>query len=251
MASGQRDPTVESKVPYSRWRRNLDLAATVGIIVVCACVTWLIATGRFSVQPSNPTAGSSTPLPPDPISIAGAEYEGSKTARVAMIEYSDFECPYCSVFANEVLPALERKYVIPGKVLFAFRNLPLERRHPDAFGAAEAAECAGRQGKFWEMHSVLFQDQTHLDRPAIMSRAVALHLDSRQFQECLQGQARDKVKDDQSTAASLSVSGTPTFFVGLIGTDGGVKIVERLAGAKPVVEFERSLDKVLGSVPVR
>jgi len=251
MAFEPRDPTLDSGLRDGRWKQILDLASTIGILVVCASLIWIIATGRVPASSSTLTAESSMPLPADPISIADSEHEGSTTARVALIEYSDFECPYCAVFANEVLPAIERNYVNQGTVLFAFRHLPLERRHASAFGAAEAAECAGRQGKFWPMHHVLFQDQAHLDRPTILARAAELNLDSSKFQDCLQGQAKDKIKHDQLTAASLSVSGTPTYFVGLITADGSVRVTARLAGARPIAEFEHALDKALGSVPKR
>jgi protein-disulfide isomerase len=251
MARQQEDLSVAPNGPHGRVRRGLELAATVGTILVCASVLWLIATRQFSLPTAARALGPPAVLPQDPISIADDEWEGINTASVAIIEYSDFECPYCAVFANEVLPAIEKSYVVPGKVLLVFRHLPLEQRHPSAFGAAEAAECAGRQGKFWEMHRLLFQDQAHLEKPNLLKRAVALHLDPRQFDECLHEEARGKIRQDQLTAASLSVSGTPTFFVGSVMRDGRVRIVNRLAGAKPFAEFERVLNTLLDAGSAR
>src|SRR5712691_1751168 len=100
-------------------------------------------------------------LPRDPISIANEPVMGDRAAKVAVIEYSDFQCPFCARYAKETFPQITSDYVDTGKVKYAFHDLPLDF-HKYAFKAAEAAHCAGDQGKFWEMHGLLFQNQAAL-----------------------------------------------------------------------------------------
>jgi protein-disulfide isomerase len=157
---------------------------------------------------------------------------------------SEFECPFCARFAADTLPALEKTYVATGKVLLAFRHFPLERIHPSAMQAAEAAECAGSQGRFWEMHDLLFQSPKQLDRPSLDARARALGLDQQAFGRCLNGQR--KIRQEASAAAGLKVSGTPTFFIGSL-SDGQVTVAHRVSGAQPFASFQRILDDLLST----
>jgi protein-disulfide isomerase len=163
-----------------------------------------------------------------------------------MIEFSDFQCPYCAVFARSTLPVLERDFIQTGRVLFAFRNLPLRSIHPLAQGAAEGAACAGQQGKFWEMHNSLFSDQRHLDQTSLLRRADAIQLHASTFASCLNGGATDVIQEDESAAQALGIDGTPTFFLGTLLADGRVRVLNVLTGARPVLEFEGSLTALLG-----
>jgi len=184
-------------------------------------------------------------LPPEPVSLEGAAIRGSRAAKVAIIEHSDFQCPYCGRFAREILPELEKGYVATGKVLLAFREFPLTI-HPFAEKAAEAAECAGRQGKFWEMHDRLFVKQ-QLDPPSLEAHAKALHLSPGVFDTCLAGEAADKVRQDTEAGKALLVTGTPTFFVGTIQPDGRVKVLQRVSGALPLAQFGAALDRIIAA----
>src|SRR4051794_7424651 len=111
---------------------------------------------------------------PPAISIQGAPARGSADAKVVVIEYSDFQCPYCGKFARETFANVEQKYIAPGRVRYVFRNFPLDESHPKAFKAADAAECANQQGKFWEMHAQLFANQQALDPGDLASHARAV-----------------------------------------------------------------------------
>jgi protein-disulfide isomerase len=117
--------------------------------------------------------------------------------------------------------------------------------HPFAEKAAEAAECAGRQGRFWEMHAQLFRNQQQLAIENLFRYASDIHLDPDLFGRCLNGEASQTVKDDVALATSFAISATPTFFVGVVQSDGQVKVTDRLAGAQPAQQFEAAVDKLL------
>ena len=134
-------------------RELLDVIATIAIIAMAGIVGWSTfhTTTTVASQPRSPTRD--IPLPEAPIPLAGAAIEGSDTAPLAVIEFSDFQCPFCANFARDTLPQLREKYVRTGKVRLAFQHLPL-KAHRFAETAARAANCAGRQTKFWQMHGV-------------------------------------------------------------------------------------------------
>ena len=240
-----------------RWRSALEVIQAVAIIAVCAAILWVLlfrgaqpvpsaqaaATGRGSAAPPPPP-----PLPAEPLSLDGAARLGSAEAAIALIVYSDFQCPYCGRFARETLPTLVAEYIKPGKVLLAFRHFPLAN-HVFAQKAAESAECAGQQGKFWEMHDGLFFNQRDLNLDALAERAHALGLDARRFNSCLEGLAVGRVQSDFKAGQGLTVTGTPTFFAGLRLPDGRVKVSKRFAGAAPVNQFRTTLDGLLATLP--
>ena len=181
------------------------------------------------------------------ISIQGAPSRGSATAKVVVVEYSDFQCPYCGKFARETFAAIEERYITPGKVRYVFRNFPLDEAHPKAFKAAEAAECANQQGKFWEMHARLFANQQALDPGDLVSHAKAVGVEESAFQKCLGGAAKAKVKRDFNDGLKAGVGGTPTFLLGIAEKDGKVRVVKALSGSQTTESFTAALDEVLAS----
>jgi protein-disulfide isomerase len=168
-----------------------------------------------------------------------------------VIEYSDFECPFCGRFALQTLPAIVKKYVDTGKLLVAFKHLPLESKHPFALHAAEAAECSRRLGRFWEMHDALFEEPVMLQPESLRAKAKRIGLDSSRFDQCLKGGATTRVKQDLSEAQAFAITGTPTFIFGVVETPSRLKALRRQSGAIPVEAFERIVDQLLESVPVR
>jgi protein-disulfide isomerase len=140
------------------------------------------------------------------------------------------------------LPEISKQYIDSGRVQLAFRHHPIAQLHSAATKAAEAALCAGRHGKFWEMHAALFQDQHNLDQVSLMTRARVLGLDESSFRACLGGAVLDQVQEDLRTAEDLGLSGTPAFLIGTRMADGRVKVSEVLVGAQPVERFQRALD---------
>ena len=142
---------------------------------------------------------------------------GSIDAPVIMVEYADFECPYCAQ-AYPVVKALEDD--LGGLLAVAFRHFPLATVHPHAQLAAEAAEAAGAQQRFWDMHDTLFEHQSRLDPQALVGYASMLHLDQTRFTQDLAEQRHAaKVREDFMGGVRSGVSGTPTFFInGLMHT---------------------------------
>jgi protein-disulfide isomerase len=136
---------------------------------------------------------------------------GPDHARVTLIEYGDFECPICSNAVGPVQMLLER---FPQQVRFVFRHFPLEDAHPHALLAAEAAECAGAQGRFWEMHKLLFEHQTHLKTADLLRYAGELELDQARFTNDLHEHLYlQRVREQIEGGRALHLRATPSFFV--------------------------------------
>ena len=232
-----------------RWRSVLDTTATIAFILACGSVACAVLVGpnhRRAAADAAPTQKVRRPDPPpptEPVSLEGAAILGDRSARIVLIQYADFQCPYCARFARETLPALEAKYVCTGRLLVAFRHLPLPN-HPFALKAGQASECAGNQGKFWQMHDLLFKDPSQLDDASLRSHARTLRLDGNRFDDCLAGRMEEKVRTDALQARSLRVSSTPTFFIGALQADGRVKVVQRLSGAQPAAAFESAIASI-------
>jgi len=172
---------------------------------------------------------------------------GSATAKVAILEFSDFQCPYCARFAKEVFPVLKSKYVDGGFVQFSFRHLPLPM-HKQAQRAAESSACAAAQGRFWQMHDALFSkpDQTEsLEEPGLVASAAATGIDMKAFSLCMVAPPTSQVQDDAKLARSLGLSGTPAFIVGAKTVDGKLKASTVLLGAQPPDAFADVIDKLL------
>jgi len=179
------------------------------------------------------------------VSIQGAPSLGSSTAKVVVVEYSDFQCPYCGKFARETFATIEERYITPGKVRYAFRNFPLDEAHPKASKAAEAAECANQQGKFWEMHARLFTNQQALDPGDLLAHAKSVGVDESAFQKCLNGAAKAKIKKDFNEGLKADVGGTPTFLIGIAEKGEKVRVVKSLSGMQTTESFTAALDEVL------
>jgi len=136
---------------------------------------------------------------------------GNPNAPVTVVEFSDFQCPFCQQ-AYPVLKQLLAKY--KDEVKLVYRDVPIRRIHPEAELAAAASRCAGEQGKFWEYHDALFEAAGDLKGPSLMSRAERLALDSEEFDACLRsGKFKDAIEADFQEAIRLGVTGTPAFFV--------------------------------------
>lgn len=159
---------------------------------------------------------------------------GPADAPITIIEFSDYECPYCRRWHNEVFNRLIETY--PEQVRLIYRDFPLSSIHANAFAAAEAANCANEQGAFWEFHDRLFSMELGLGMEAYRSYASQLGLDTQAFIKCLEsGRYRDEVQADYDFAAELGVRSTPTFFI------NGIAIV----GAQPFEVFQQVIDKEL------
>jgi protein-disulfide isomerase len=162
-----------------------------------------------------------------------ARVEGSLDAPVAIVEFADFQCPFCQK-TEATLKALLSKY--DGRVKLAFLDFPLTEIHGQAEQAAEAARCAGEQAKFWEYHDDLFADQSKLDEVSLIARAHNMHLDEHAFSSCLaSGKFKQDIQANRDEGIKIGVTGTPAYFV------NGVF----LSGALPQAEFEKVIDHEL------
>jgi protein-disulfide isomerase len=144
--------------------------------------------------------------------------QGPAEAAVTLVEYGDFECPYCAAAHIIVKKAQE---LMADQLRFVFRHFPLTQIHPHAEPAAEASEAAGAQGQFWEMHDVLYENQPMLDSPHLVTFAKELGLDVKTFvRELESGIHRERVRQDFLSGVKSGVNGTPAFFINGVRYDG-------------------------------
>jgi len=233
----------------ARLDRVCDVLSGLSVCVIAVLIVWQSTSGPGTPQrpPRRQVVRQSAPpaLPERPVPLDGGEVRGSTQAAVAMIVFSDFQCPFSAQFALRTLPLLEERYVSAGRLLIAFRHLPLQTLHSSAFHAAEGATCAAFQGHFWEMHDELFFTQRKLDEASLRRRAARLDLDPVAFATCLtRGEAAAKVRGDAVMAHDLGISGTPTFLIGLRQADGTVKVMRRLSGSLPFERLEDAIKKI-------
>jgi protein-disulfide isomerase len=184
------------------------------------------------------------------LNIDGAPFLGSKDAKVTVVEFSDFQCPFCARHSRETMPAIVKEYVNAGTVKYVVLDFPMEALHPRIQKSHEAAHCAGEQGKYWEMHRRLFGDIRGQDERALSTHAKALRLDVAKFQECLAAERyAARVRDAMGEGQRAGVNGTPTFFVGVDGDGRTVTATRILRGAQPVERFRGAIDAVASEAP--
>lgn len=228
----------------------LDIVAATTVTIAALCIIgfaisrWL-SSGASTSAATNVTTPPTQigPVPDEPHPLEGSPILGNTDARVALIQYADFQCPFCVQFVNEQWRSLKSRYVDTGKVLISFRHLPLPT-HPDAAEAAANAVCAAQQGHFWSMHDHLFAAHSSLGTLTQSSLTSELGLDPTQFARCLKT-ADEVVKRDLTLAASYGLHATPSFLIGLIQPDDTVKVRTVLIGAQPFMHFAATLDALL------
>jgi protein-disulfide isomerase len=177
------------------------------------------------------------------VSIKGSASLGSADAPVTVVEFTDYQCPYCLKFIRDTFPKLKEAFIDTGKVRWVIRDMPLGF-HKNARKAAQAAHCAGEQGKFWEMRTVLFANAKKLEEGNLPGYAQVIGLDGAAFASCL---ASDRhlagIDTSVQDAGTVRITGTPTFVVGKAASDQ----VEgnRVVGARDFKVFEEQIVKAL------
>jgi protein-disulfide isomerase len=171
--------------------------------------------------------------------------KGESTAKLTLVEFSDYQCPFCGKYVRETHPQIETEYIKTGKVRTVFLDMPLESIHKLAFKAAQAARCAGEEGKFWEMHDRLFANQKALE--PWTPHAEAVGLDVAKFEACLaSGKFDQDIRRDMGEARRVGVTGTPAFMVGRTEPNSSkVKVMAVLKGAKAFADFKAEFDRLL------
>ena len=204
--------------------------------------TWGSQPAALAAAPAKAAAGSAvtldtqTPVKRVNVPTEGSPSFGPANAVITIVEFSDFQCPYCHKWFAETWPLLQQAYA--GKIRLVYRDFPLTSLHPEAEPAAEAANCAGEQNQYWPFHDRLMgADQFGAD--VYLAYASSLKLDLVKFKECLtSNRFQTAIQNDASYGASLGITGTPTFFV------NGIPLV----GAQPFSTFKMVIDQELASI---
>ncbi len=194
-----------------------------------------------------------TAQPQGELNLEGAVVLGNASAKVTIVEFSDFQCPYCRLFYVNTYAQLKQAYVDTGKAKLVFMNFPLDSIHPAARASAQATMCANKQGKFWEMHNALFDEQQKIkpDGSTVTYNATTIKawaakitgLDTAKFNACLDSQETDaEVQAQLENGAENGVNGTPAFII--VGPDGTRQVV---SGAQPFSSFKTVIDSMLAA----
>ena len=197
-------------------------------------------------EPANP------PQPqlhiPDKVQTSGYPTLGAKNAPVALIEFADFQCPFCAMFANGPMEQIVHAYVDSGRLKIIYVDYPLSF-HPHSMQAAYAAHCAGSQGKFWQMHNSLFADQDHLSASDIDLRAKKIGLNTTEYSKCMADAAKldTDMKMSMQFANTIGVQATPTFLLGIASASApdDVSVKQTIMGAYPYSRYESAIDSLL------
>ncbi len=176
-------------------------------------------------------------------SLDDDDYIGNlDNAKFAIVEFSDYECPFCKRFYDDTLAQLKEEY--GDDMIFAYRDLPLSF-HPLAQIQAEGAECAGDQGKYYEMHDAIFDQGGKMTADLLKAAAVDIGLNAEEFNDCLDTEKHaEEVNADAADAASIGINGTPGFVVGTVNEDGEVD-GEVVSGALPFAQFQTIIEGYL------
>ena len=171
--------------------------------------------------------------------------KGNTAAKLILVEFTDYQCPFCGRFVKETLPQIRDQYIDRNLIRHVVIDQPLSM-HPNAPKAAEMSHCAEEQGKFWEIHDLMMTNQDSLTDLSFY--ATALKLDLPEFEECVNGDRyAGKVRQDMELAQSLGINGVPGFVIGLVESENPVKIkgMSVIQGAMPFANFKKELDSAL------
>jgi len=199
-----------------------------------------VAAGTGGADPAAGAAAAGAPAAPvfADVDNGNLPVKGDENAPVTMVEFSDFECPFCGQFYTNALPEIISEYVDTGKLKIYYRHLPLSF-HPQARPAALASECANEQNKFWDYHDLLFENNSTIGTATTdkyVEWATSLGLNGDQFRTCLESEKyAENIDGDNSAATAAGASGTPTFYI------NGQQIV----GAQPFASFKAIIDAEL------
>jgi protein-disulfide isomerase len=205
----------------------------------------LIPSGGTQIPNGGAAASSAPTVTNDPADADDDPFIGEEDAPVTIIEFTDFQCPFCSRHFEQTFGQIKKDYVDTGKVKYVSRDYPLSF-HPNADEAAEAANCANDQDKYWEMHDKLFSNQGTWSNlsdavPTFKQYATDIGLNASEFASCIDANTHaDEIAADLADGSASGISGTPGFW--LIGPDGEGQLI---SGAYPYDTFKAAIDSYL------
>jgi protein-disulfide isomerase len=188
---------------------------------------------------------------PASMDLSGTPFVGSATATVALVEYSDYECPFCIRHFTQVMPQIKQAYIDTNKVRYMFRDFPIDELHPQAIRGHVAAHCANEQGKFWEMHNRLFTKAGTHTPDQLAARAAEIGLNPSAFNACMSAEKYTAgIRQSTAYAISLGASGTPFFVVGKFDPKTNqLTPLKAIPGAFPFAQFQAAIDAALAGTP--
>ena len=233
-------------------RQQIRRTQTRNRLTTIGCVTIVAAVAAFFlIYPNLKPVGGIATAEPFPRPQAQANTAGDPDAPIRIEEFSDFQCPFCARFYQDTERQLVDAYVATGKVQFVYRSFGLGIG-PESEAAAEAAYCAGDQDRFWEMHDIIFANQTaenvgdYTDR-RLRAFAETIGLEMSEFGSCFDsGKYSDQVNQDLRDGQAAGVNATPTFIITY--TVGGETRTRTIAGAHPFTEFQTQIDAALAEM---
>jgi len=183
------------------------------------------------------------------LNVAAAPAKGQADAPLTLVEFTDYQCPFCARHSKMVLPQLIKEFIDTNKLRYVLLDFPLVPIHSHAAKAHEAAHCAGEQEKYWEMHDELFAHQKDLQADKLVGYATAAGVaDAMAFQACLDsGKYEAQTKTGLTEGTKAGVRGTPSFVLGRTGAIGTVAAVKLIRGAQGLSSFQEQLEALLGS----
>jgi protein-disulfide isomerase len=198
-------------------------------------------------RPGQPSGPASDQFANKTIALSTEPARGNANAKVTLVEVSDYHCPCCRRQTLQTVPQLMTDYINPGKARYVFVDYPIAQLHPDAFKSHEAANCAGDQGKYWQMHESLFATTPVRDAAQLIAKAKTIGLDSDKFSACLSGgRHAPAVRDRIERMQQLGVEGTPLTLIGITPAQGApMKIVSSVYGARPYADFKAAIEAAL------
>jgi protein-disulfide isomerase len=252
-------PTPSSPPPADRPGVSPGLVLIVAVLALGVSVaTWLLQSREISqlqreiaglhdehraLAQQGPGRGAPSAVG-QTVDVAGAPALGPADAVVTLIEFSDYECPFCIRHFQQTMPQIRQQYIDTGRVRYVFRDFPIDQNHPQAIRAHEAAHCALEQQRFWDLHVRLFSAPGTHTPLALEDRAREAHLDEAAFRACVaSGRTSGSIRQTVQLIESLGATGTPWFLVGLRDpqTDR-VRILRTIGGAQPFAQFAQALD---------
>jgi protein-disulfide isomerase len=257
-------PDAAPKAADNAIRRPTVVTAAAVFALAVAALTWFLTSRQIeelrgqlaslqdahrelALQVTKGRKGADGTVVGQTIDVAGAPALGRVEAVVTLVEFSDYECPFCIRHFQQTMPLIDQSYVKSGKIRYVFRDFPIDQNHPQAIRAHEAARCALEQNKFWELHPRLFSPPGTHTPDTLDARAKDAGLNEGAFRACLaSGRMTKDIRAAASIADSLGATGTPWFFIGIrdLKTDK-VRVLKPIGGAQPYQQFVIALDAAL------